>query len=79
MKRKMNESGRLNRLISHDYVDICVSAIRNFDDTMDCNKLRDIFVEEGAVVEGHHGWDDGEPATFMRVSDLPEDEIVKIL
>ena len=46
---------------------------------MDCNELRDIFIEAGAEVFGSHGLKDGKPATFMTVKGLPEEKVVEIL
>ena len=74
MKRNLNENAHLD-----EGVKICVSEIRNDDQSMDCNELRDIFVEEGAEVEGSHGFYDGAPATFMTVYNLNKDRVVEIL
>lgn len=78
MKRKLNEAEEFNEELL-DGVKICVSDIRNDDSDMDCNELRDIFVEAGAKVFGSHGLKDGKPATFMTVKGLPENEVVEIL
>ena len=47
MRRKLNEGEEFNEELL-DGVKICVSDIRNDDSEMDCNELRDIFVEAGA-------------------------------
>jgi len=78
MRRKLNEGEEFNEELL-DGVKICVSDIRNDDSEMDCNKLRDIFIEAGAEVFGSHGLKDGKPATFMTVKGLPEEEVVEIL
>lgn len=78
MRRKLNEGEEFNEELL-DGVKICVSDIRNDDSEMDCNELRDIFVEAGAEVFGSHGLKDGEPATFMTVSGLSEENILEIL
>lgn len=80
MKRKLNENARLeNELNLDNVVKICVSDIRKDDDSVDCNELRDIFVEEGAHVDGSHAVLNGEPATIMTVVGLPEDQVIDIL
>lgn len=78
MRRKLNEGEEFNEELL-DGVKICVSDIRNDDSAMDCNELRDIFVEAGAEVFGSHGLKNGKPATFMTVKGLPEKEVVEIL
>lgn len=78
MRRKLNEGEEFNEELL-DGVKICVSDIRNDDSTMDCNELRDIFVEAGAEVFGSHGLKNGKPATFMTVKGLPEEKVVEIL
>lgn len=78
MKRKLNEGAEFNEELL-DGVKICVSDIRNDDSEMDCNELRDIFVEAGAEVFGSHGLKDGKPATIMTVKGLPEEQVVEIL
>ena len=76
MKRNLNENAELNY---DDSIKICVSKIREDDSELDCNRLRDIFVENGATVEGEHGQYEGKPATFMIVSNLLEYDVVDIL
>ena len=78
MRRKLNEGEEFNEELL-DGVKICVSDIRNDDSEMDCNELRDIFIEAGAEVFGSHGLKDGEPATFMTVNGLPEEDVLEIL
>lgn len=78
MRRKLNEGEEFNEELL-DGVKICVSDIRNDDSAMDCNELRDIFVEAGAEVFGSHGLKNGKPATFMTVKGLPEEKVVEIL
>ena len=78
MRRKLNEGEEFNEELL-DGVKICVSDIRNDDSEMDCNELRDIFVEAGAEVFGSHGLKDGKPATFMTVNGLSEEEVLEIL
>lgn len=78
MRRKLNEGEEFNEELL-DGVKICVSDIRNDDSEMDCNELRDIFVEAGAEVFGSHGLKDGEPATFMTVNGLSEEDVLEIL
>ena len=78
MRRKLNEGEEFNDELL-DGVKICVSDIRNDDSEMDCNELRDIFIEAGAEVFGSHGLKDGEPATFMTVNGLPEEDVLEIL
>ncbi len=78
MRRKLNEGEEFNEDLL-DGVKICVSDIRNDDSEMDCNELRDIFVEAGAEVFGSHGLKDGKPATFMTVNGLSEEEVLEIL
>jgi len=78
MRRKLNESEEFNEELL-DGVKICVSDIRNDDSEMDCNELRDIFVEAGAEVFGSHGLKDGKPATIMTVKGLPEEKVIEIL
>ena len=78
MRRKLNEGEEFNEELL-DGVKICVSDIRNDDSEMDCNELRDIFVEAGAEVFGSHGLKDGKPTTIMTVKGLPEEEVVEIL
>lgn len=78
MRRKLNEGEEFNEELL-DGIKICVSDIRNDDSEMDCNELRDIFVEAGAEVFGSHGLKDGKPATFMTVKGLPEEKVVEIL
>ena len=72
MRRKLNEE-----LL--DGVKICVSDIRNDDSEMDCNELRDIIINAGGAVFGSHGLKDGEPATFMTVNGLSEEDVLEIL
>ena len=74
MRRNLNEDAEYN-----DAIKICVSKIREDDPELDCNKLRDIFVENGADVEGQHGQYGDEPATFMLVSNLEEIDVIDIL
>ena len=76
MKRNLNENAELNY---DDSIKICVSKIREDDSELDCNRLRDIFVENGATVKGEHGRYEGKPATFMIVSNLLEYDVVDIL
>ncbi len=78
MRRKLNEGEEFNEELL-DGVKICVSDIRNDDSEMDCNELRDIFVEAGAEVFGSHGLKNGKPVTIMTVKGLPEEEVVEIL
>lgn len=78
MRRKLNEGEEFNEELL-DGVKICVSDIRNDDSEMDCNELRDIFVEAGAKVFGSHGLKNGKPVTFMTVKGLPEEDVVEIL
>lgn len=78
MRRKLNEGEEFNEELL-DGVKICVSDIRNDDSEMDCNELRDIFVNAGAEVFGSHGLKDGEPATFMTVNGLSEEDVLEIL
>lgn len=78
MRRKLNEGEGFNEELL-DGVKICVSDIRNDDLEMDCNELRDIFVEAGAEVFGSHGLKDGKPATIMTVKGLPEEKVLEIL
>jgi len=78
MRRKLNEGEEFNEELL-DGVKICVSDIRNDDSEMDCNELRDIFLEAGAEVFGSHGLKDGKPATIMTVKGLPEEKVVEIL
>ena len=78
MRRKLNEAEEFNEELL-DGVKICVSDIRYDDSEMDCNELRDIFVEAGAEVFGSHGLKNGKPATFMTVKGLPEEKVVEIL
>ena len=78
MRRKLNEGEEFNEELL-DGVKICVSDIRNDDSEMDCNELRDIFVEAGAEVFGSHGLKDGKPATIMTIKGLPEEKVVEIL
>lgn len=78
MRRKLNEGEEFNEEIL-DGVKICVSDIRNDDSEMDCNELRDIFVEAGAEVFGSHGLKNGKPVTIMTVKGLPEEEVLEIL
>ena len=78
MRRKLNEGEEFNEELL-DGVKICVSDIRNDDSEMDCNELRDIFVEAGAEVFGSHGLKNGKPVTIMTVKGLPEEEVLEIL
>lgn len=78
MRRKLNEGEEFNDELL-DGVKICVSDIRDDDSEMDCNELRDIFIEAGAEVFGSHGLKDGKPATIMTVKGLSEEEVVEIL
>ena len=78
MRRKLNEGEEFNEELL-DGVKICVSDIRNDDSEMDCNELRDIFVEAGADVFGSHGLKDGKPATIMTVNGLSEEDVLEIL
>lgn len=78
MRRKLNEGEEFNEKLL-DGVKICVSDIRNDDSEMDCNELRDIFVEAGAEVFGSHGLKNGKPVTIMTVKGLPEEEVLEIL
>ena len=78
MRRKLNEGEEFNEELL-DGIKICVSDIRNDDSEMDCNELRDIFVNAGAEVFGSHGLKDGEPATFMTVNGLSEEDVLEIL
>ena len=78
MRRKLNEGEEFNEELL-DGVKICVSDIRNDDSEMDCNELRDSFVEAGAEVFGSHGLKNGKPVTIMTVKGLPEEEVVEIL
>lgn len=76
MKRNLNENAEFEY---DDSIKICVSEIREDDPELDCNKLRDLFVEEGAHVEGEHGLYNGKHATFMIVTNLLEDDVISIL
>ena len=78
MRRKLNEGEEFNEELL-DGIKICVSDIRNDDSEMDCNELRDIFVEAGAEVFGSHGLKNGKPVTIMTVKGLPEEEVLEIL
>ena len=68
MKRKINESAGVP-------VVIIASKIRKDDPSVDCNDLKDVFVDEGAEVNGEYV--DGE--TRMIVSGLSKAEVKDIL
>lgn len=68
MKRKINEA-------FDEPVVIVASKIRRDDATVDCNDLKEVFVDAGAEVDGEYV--DGE--THMIVRGLSKEEIVDIL
>lgn len=76
MKRKLNE----NTEFEYDNaIKICVSKIREDDPELDCNVLRDMYVDAGASVKGSHGYYNDKAATFMTITDLDEDDVMDIL